>query len=70
MSPFQNRWFTSGILNKSTGDFILWEPGTSYRFCRTEVHFSLQKFADGVEMTAYTNTWHWNCASSDRDKDR
>ena len=22
-------------------DFIPWEPGTSYQFCRTEVHFSL-----------------------------
>lgn len=25
----------------SLPDFIPWEPGTSYRFCRTEVHFSL-----------------------------
>ena len=38
-------------------DFIPWEPGTSYRFCRTEVHFC-------VKMATYTKTWHWNCASS------
>ena len=51
-------WLTVALenINQSLPDFIPWEPGTSDRFCRTEVHFC-------VKMATYTKTWHWNCAS-------
>ena len=34
-------WETHAADRGELPDFIPWEPGTSYRFCRTEVHFSL-----------------------------
>ena len=38
---FQTNTFSALGINGTLLDLIPWEPGTSYRFCRTEMHFSL-----------------------------